>query len=118
MRFFKLTYFTSGEEYDYRERLLDEETFRKVKQAIAEGAEFLMFDDRVIKTKMVKEISPATKEVEEYLSQGHTLIGMGLKSSPRLESAKKELSPYEKMRAKVSDKMKLGYSDEINEALS
>ncbi len=87
MRYFKMVIYTTGGDFETREWLIDEPTFRQYQKAIAEGGTHLVLEDRVIKVSSIKEIMPATSEVREYLAQGYTLKGLGLPERGLLEGA-------------------------------
>ena len=82
--------YVQGEDYETRETLIAEDTFRKYQQAIVKGATHLILEDRVIKVSSIKEILPADDIVQEYLRQGTTLAQLGLSESPQIESGKKK----------------------------
>ena len=94
MRFFKVVTYTTGEEFETHEFLVDEPVFRVYQKAIAEGKDFIVAEDRVIKRKMIKEIVPADKEVSEYFRCGITPKMLGLPDRPRLEEEKPRRSGF------------------------
>jgi len=90
MRIWKLIYYTTGEQYETSEFYIDEPKFRQYQKAILEGSEFLVLEDRVIKTKMIKEILPAEKEVEDYLRQGVRPDLLGLPKNFKIAPPKED----------------------------
>lgn len=88
MRFFKVVTYTTGEEFETHEFYVDEPTFRIYQKAIAEGRDFIVAEDRVIKRKMIKEIIPADKDIAEYKKVGVTHKQLGLPERPLLEQNK------------------------------
>jgi hypothetical protein len=78
MRYFKMMVYVDGGDYETRETLIDEPTFRQYQKAMLDGAERLVLEDRVIKTTSIKEIFPADDIVHEYLAMGVSLKSIGL----------------------------------------
>lgn len=104
MRYFKVIVYTTGEDFETRETLVDEPTFRQYQKAILEGREFLVLENKVVKTKLIKEILPADADVREQLAVGMTLESLGLPENPQIEE-RYRLAPksgtggkYEEMR--------------------
>ena len=106
MRYFKLVTYTDGSEYETHEKLIDEPTFRKYQKALAEGNDFIITEDRVIKRKMIKEILPADDVVGEYVRSGVSLKSLGLPETPMIEEKKD--SGVSKFAKLLSDKMGFG----------
>ena len=88
-RYWKINIYVTGEDYETREILIEEPTFRKYQKAIAEGSTHLILEDRVIKTTSIKEILPADEIVQGYLSAGVSLKTLGLKEPVGIESGPK-----------------------------
>jgi hypothetical protein len=87
-RYFKMYVYVVGEDYETRETLIDESTFRKYQRAIVEGNTHLVLEDKIMKVSSIKEILPADDIVNEYLAMGVKLKELGLKESPLLEKKK------------------------------
>ena len=85
MRYFKVIHFTTGDEYETSEFYIDEPRFRKIQKSILDGAEFLIFEDKLIKRSMLKEIKPAGEEIGEYKKMGISNKTLGLPERPMLE---------------------------------
>ena len=96
MRYWKLIIYTTGEEYETKEFLINEPEFRQYQKAIAEGKDFLVLEDKVIKRNQIKEILPADEIVSEYRKQGLELPGL-------LEPAKFPLIEIKSKLEKISD---------------
>lgn len=110
MRYFKVIVYTTGEDFETRETLVDEPTFRQYQKAILEGREFLVLENKVVKTKLIKEILPADADVREQLATGMTLESLGLPENPQIEE-RYRLAPksgtggkYEEMRRGFAEK--------------
>lgn len=88
MRYFKLITYTSGEEYETKETLIDEPTFRQFQKAIVDQKDFIVLENKVIKRGMIKEILPADDIIKEYERSGITPKQLGLKETPELEEKK------------------------------
>ena len=88
MRYFKLITYTSGEEYETKETLIDEPTFRQFQKAIVEQKDFIVLENKVIKRSMIKEILPADDIIAEYERSGITPKQLGLKENIKLEEKK------------------------------
>lgn len=89
-RYWNLVIYTTGAEYETRERLIDEETFRQYQKAIMGGATHLVLEDRIIKVSQIKEVLPANDVVREYQDMGIPLKQLGLKEPtalPKTENA-------------------------------
>ena len=77
--------YVQGEDYETREILINEPTFRKYQRAIIDKSTHLVLEDRVIKTTSIKEILPADDIVKDYLVSGISLKTLGLPSNPQIE---------------------------------
>lgn len=80
--------YVEGEDYETKETLIDEPTFRQFQEAILQKGTHLVLEDRVIKVSSIKEILPADDIVAEYTRSGITPKQLGLKESPMLEEKK------------------------------
>ena len=85
MRYFKMNIYVTGEDYETKEILIDEPTFRKYQKAIVDESTHLVLEDRVIKVSSIKEILPADDIVKEYLGMGLSLKSIGLKEPLQVE---------------------------------
>jgi hypothetical protein len=70
MKYFKMIFYTTGSDYETMEKLIDEISFRKIQQALANGSDMLIMEDRVIRRNQIKEIISADEEVNEYKRVG------------------------------------------------
>lgn len=108
MRFFKMNVYVSGDDYETRESLIDEETFRKYQKAIAEGSTHLILEDRVIKVSLIKEILPADEIVKEYIAVGISLKELGFKEPIKLKTGEQPQFQEQGLK-KISESIKEVY---------
>ena len=85
MRFFKMMIYVTGEDYETREMIIDEPTFRKYQKAMISGVTHLVLEDKIIKMTSIKEILPADEIIKEYLNEGISLKQLGIKEPQKLE---------------------------------
>lgn len=83
-----MVYVKGGEDFETRESLIDEPTFRQYQKAMIEGSEKLVLEDRIIKMSSIAEILPDDGIVKEYLDMGVSLKTLGLKEPLMVESEK------------------------------
>ena len=58
-KYFRIVYYTDGEDYETHEKLVDEPTFRSIQKIMASGGGNVMFENGMIRTSAIKEIMPA-----------------------------------------------------------
>ena len=89
-RYYKLIVYTTGDEYETRETLIDEIAFRQIQRSIANGSDFIIFEDRVIKRNMIKEITSADDEVREFAKMGLSPARLGIPERKALPEGERE----------------------------
>lgn len=70
MRYFKIVIYSGDGDYETKEKIIGEKTFRNIQKALIGGSDLLVLEDRVIKRSQIKEITPADNEVAEYRNEG------------------------------------------------
>ena len=78
MRYFKIIYFTNGDEYNTHETILTEPKYREFQKMLGAGADQFIFTDQTIRRSQIKESGPADDIMKEYIAQGLTHKELGL----------------------------------------
>lgn len=103
MRYFKLVWYAGDDDYGTMEKLIDEPTFRKYQQAVLQGSDFLMLEDRIIKTKLIKEALPADEEVKEYIAMGVSMKSLNLPEITSLSSGQENIDIKKRYNDMISE---------------
>ena len=77
MNYYKIITYAEGEDFETRERIINEDVYKLMQKAMAEGAEFIDLGDKgIIRRSSIKEIAPANDIVSEYQKEGVKIDGI------------------------------------------
>ena len=79
MNYWKIITYAEGSEgeYDTRERIVDDATHQKIREALAQGADLIDLGEKgIIRRSSIKEILEANNIVKTYQAQGLKIDGL------------------------------------------